>query len=248
MLGTQLKYDLIMFSRELFYLVFTVFVPPATYIFMGQLFGEQTYAGNLSYAQTYTPSFILLITFTVIFFAFGFDQVTQRTTGVEKRISLSPVSKNTLLLSSIIRSTIITSFGYGFILIIGMLMYDLEFHLLSFLTSYGFFILLNAVLLTIASAIYSFFQNMNSALVFSIVIFQVVIFTGGFAMPISMMPKFIQIIADFNPMYHMNNLFIAVWNGQLTFDNNVLLAIGYIGALVIVALFILRIQNRQKIG
>ena len=248
MLATQLKYDLIMFSRELFYLVFTIFVPPATYIFMGQLFGEHTYAGNLSYAQTYTPSFILLITFTVIFFAFGFDQVTQRTTGVEKRISISPVSKSTLLLSSIIRSTIITSFGYGFILIIGILMYDLDFQLLSFLTSYGFFILLNAVLLTIASAIYSFFQNMNSALVFSIVIFQVVIFTGGFAMPISMMPKFIQVIADFNPMYHMNNLFIAVWNGQLTFDNTVLLSIGYMVVLVIVALVILLVQNKRKIG
>lgn len=248
MLATQLKYDLIMFSRELFYLVFTIFVPPATYIFMGQLYGEQTYAGNLSYAQKYTPSFILLITFTVVFFAFGFDQVTQRTTGVEKRISLSPVSKNTLLLSSIIRSTIITSFGYGFIFIIGILMYDLEFQLISFLTSYVFFILLNAVLLTIASAIYSFFQNMNSALVFSIVIFQVVIFTGGFAMPISMMPKFIQVIADFNPMYHMNNLFIAVWNGQLTLEYNALLSIGYIGVLVIVALVILRIQNKRKIG
>lgn len=248
MLATQLKYDLIMFSRELFYLVFTIFVPPATYIFMGQLFGEHTYAGNLSYAQTYTPSFILLITFTVIFFAFGFDQVTQRTTGVEKRISLSPVSKSTLLLSSIIRSTIITSFGYGFILIIGILMYDLDFQLLSFLTSYGFFILLNAVLLTIASAIYSFFQNMNSALVFSIVIFQIVIFTGGFAMPINMMPKFIQVIADFNPMYHMNNLFIAVWNGQLTFDNTVLLSIGYMVVLVIVALIILLVQNKRKIG
>ncbi|SES36924.1 ABC transporter permease [Psychrobacillus sp. OK032] len=248
MLVTQLKYDLLMFSRELFYLVFTIFVPPATYVFMGQLFGEQTYAGNLSYVQTYTPSFILVITFTVVFFAFGFDQVTHRTTGVEKRIYLSPVSKNTLLLSSIIRSIIITSLGFGFISIIGLLMYDLEFQLLGLITSYGFFILLNAALLVIASAIYSFFKNMNSALVFSIVIFQVVIFTGGFAMPISMMPKFIQVIADFNPMYHMNNLFIAVWNGQLTFDNNVFLSIGYIGALVAIALVTLRIQNKRKIG
>ena len=140
MLATQLKYDLLMFSRELFYLVFTIVVPPVTYIFMGQLFGDQTYAGNLSYAQTYTPSFILLITFTTVFFAFGFDQVTHRTTGVEKRIRLSPVSKNTLLLSSIIRSIIITSFGYLFIYAIGMLMYDLQFHVLNFIMAYGFFI------------------------------------------------------------------------------------------------------------
>ena len=82
--------------------------------------------------------------------------------------------------------------------------------------------MLNAVLLIISSAIYSLFKSMNAALVFSIVIFQVVIFTGGFTMPISMMPKFVQVIADANPLYHMNNLFIAIWNGQLTFNNNTL--------------------------
>ena len=47
MLATQLKYDLLMFSRELFYMIFTIIIPPVTYIFMGQLFGDQTYAGNL---------------------------------------------------------------------------------------------------------------------------------------------------------------------------------------------------------
>ena len=47
MLATQLKYDLLMFSRELFYMIFTIIIPPVTYLFMGQLFGDQTYAGNL---------------------------------------------------------------------------------------------------------------------------------------------------------------------------------------------------------
>ena len=45
MLATQLKYDLLMFSRELFYLVFTIVVPPVTYIFMGQLFGRSDIRG-----------------------------------------------------------------------------------------------------------------------------------------------------------------------------------------------------------
>lgn len=247
MLATQLKYDLLMFSRELFYLVFTIVVPPVTYIFMGQLYGDQTYAGNLSYAQTYTPSYILLITFTTVFFAFGFDQVTHRATGVEKRIRLSPVSKNTILLSSIIRSIIITSFGYLFVYAIGMLVYDLQFHVLNFITAYGFFIILNAVLLVIASAIYTFFNEVKSALVFSIVTFQVVIFTGGFALPISMMPKFIQIIANFNPLYHMNTLFIAVWNDRLIFDSSSLISLGYISCLAIAALFVIRLSTKRRI-
>jgi ABC-2 type transport system permease protein len=248
MLATQLKYDLLMFSRELFYMIFTIIIPPVTYLFMGQLFGDQTYAGNLSYAETYTPSFILLITFGVIFFAFGFDQMLNRTTGVEKRISLSPVPQNILLLSGILKSIIITSIGFSLIVLIGLLAYDLSFDPLRFIGAYGFFIILNAVLLTISWAIYSLFKSMNAALVFSIVIFQVVIFTGGFTMPISMMPKFVQVIAELNPLYHMNNLFIAIWNGQLTFNNSTLISIGYIAGLVMIALIITRFSNQRRIS
>ena len=246
MLATQLKYDLLMFSRELFYLVFSLIVPPVTYIFMGQLYGDVTYAGNLNYAQTYTPSFILLITFTVVFFAFGFDQVSNRAAGIEKRISLSPVSKNTLLLSSILKSVVITSFGFFLISLMGVFVYDLSLQPLRFIGAYGFFILLNAVLLVIASAIYSFFNDMKSALVFSIIIFQVVMFTGDFTMPVSMMPKFIQVIANFNPLYHMNHLFIAIWNGQLEFDNSTFISIGFVIILVLIAFFIISLANKRR--
>ena len=51
-------------------------------------------------------------------------------------------------------------------------------------------------------------------------------------MPIAMMPKFVQVIANMNPLYHMNNLFIAVWNGQFIFDTETLISIGYISSLV----------------
>ncbi|WOV87207.1 ABC transporter permease [Sporosarcina oncorhynchi] len=246
MLVNQLKYDLIMFSRELFYLVFTIIVPPVTYLFMGELFGDSMYAGGLNYAETYTPSFILLITFGVVFFAFGFDQVMNRTTGVEKRISLSPVPKKILLLSNILKSIIITSFGYFLVFFIGMIVYDLSFELLTFLASFGFFILLNAALLIISSAIYSLFTSMNAALVFSIVIFQVGMISGGYAMPVDMMPKFVQTIANFNPLYHMNQLFIAVWNSQFTLDNESLLSIGYILGCVVISLLLLRFVNKMR--
>lgn len=235
-----------MFSREIFYMVFTIIVPPVTYLFMGQLFGDTMYAGNLSYAETYTPSFILLITFGVVFFAFGFDQVMNRTTGVEKRINLSPVPKRTLLISNILRAIIITSFGYFLVFFIGMVAYDLSFHPINFIMAFITFMLFNAALLIISSAIYSLFTSMNGALVFSIVIFQIVMFTGGFTMPIDMMPKFVQVIAEFNPIYHMNQLFIAIWNGQFQWDSSTLLSIGFIISCVIVSLFILRFANKLR--
>lgn len=235
-----------MFSRELFYLIFSIVVPPVTYVFLGQLVGDGTFAGGLSYAQTYTPSFILLITFSVVFFAFGFDQVMNRSTGVEKRISISPVPERTLLLSNIIKSIIITSFGFLLINIIGIFVFELKFEVLMFLGSYGFFIILNAVLLVISSAIYSLFKDMKSALIFSILIFQFVMFTGDFSIPVEQMPNFIQMIAKVNPMYHMNHLFIDVWNQQVQFDNQTIISISFVLAVFIAALVIIRF-NRKKV-
>ncbi|RLL42882.1 ABC transporter permease [Oceanobacillus piezotolerans] len=246
MLATQLKYDLIMFSRELFYLIFSIIVPPVTYIFMGQLFGEDTYAGGLSYVEMYTPSFIILITFSVVFFAFGFDQVMNRSTGVEKRIGISPVPQRTILLSGIIKSIIITSFGFVLIHAIGMVVYNLTFNPITFLVSYGFFILLNAVLLVISSAVYSLFRDLKSALIFSILIFQVVMFTGDFSLPVAQMPTFIQVIANINPMYHVNHLFIDVWNSQLIFNNDTWTSIGVIMLVFVAALIVIR-WNRRKV-
>jgi len=227
-----------MFTRELFYLIFIVVVPPATYIFMGLMYGNYTYANNLSYGQLYTPSFILLITFGVVFFTFGFDQVVNRTTGIEKRIILSPIPKNVLLLSGILKSIILTSIGFSLIYLIGIFAYGIIFNATSLINSYGFFILLNVILLIISSAVYSFFNKMNSALVFSIVIFQVVMITGGFAIPIEMMPEFVTFIAKINPVFHMNQLFIDVWNNQFQFDRATSISLSYILALVIGALFI----------
>lgn len=246
MLVTQLKYDLLMFSRELFYLIFIVIIPPATYLFLGQLYGDFTYAGDLSYGQVYTPSFILLITFGVIFFAFGFDQVTHRTTGVEKRISLSPVPKRTLLLSSVLKSVILTSIGFYFIYVIGILAYDLSFNLIQLFYSYGFFILINLMLLVISSAIYALFDKMNSALIFSIVLFQVVMITGGFAIPIEMMPKFVGVIASLNPIYHMNKLFIAIWNNKFQLDKSTLISIGVVSIIFLFALCAIKFQNKKE--
>ncbi|MGD6942926.1 ABC transporter permease [Cytobacillus gottheilii] len=244
MLATQLKYDLIMFSRELFYLIFSIVVPPVTYVFLGHLVGENTFAGGLSYAQTYTPSFILLITFSVVFFAFGFDQVMNRSTGVEKRISISPVPVRTLLLSNIIKSIIITSFGFLLINMIGVFVFEINLEPLMFLGSYGFFILLNAVLLVISSAIYSLFKEMKTALIFSILIFQVVMFTGDFSIPVSQMPDFIQIVAKANPMYHMNHLFIDVWNQQLVFDGQTIISIAIVLVVFIASLVLIRFNRK----
>ncbi|WP_445477951.1 ABC transporter permease [Lysinibacillus irui] len=246
MLLTQIKYDLKMFFRELFYLVFTVFVPPVTYILMGQMFSNATYSGGMNYVQVYTPSFIVLISFSVVFFAFGFDQVMNRAAGIEKRLFITPITDKILLMSSIAKSFIIATAGFFLITLIGLLVYDLQLSIVNFLVSYLSLLLINAVMLVYSHAIYSNFKEVKTALIISIVLFQIVMFTGGFSVPVESLPKFIQYVSYANPFYHLNNIYISVWNQSFELNQDMLISVGYASALLIISLVVIKLNNKKE--
>ncbi len=246
MLLTQIKYDLKMFFRELFYLVFTVFVPPVTYILMGQMFSNATYSGGMNYVQVYTPSFIVLISFSVVFFAFGFDQVMNRAAGIEKRLFITPITDKILLMSSIAKSFIIATAGFFLITLIGLLVYDLKLSIVNFLVSYLSLLLINAVMLVYSHAIYSNFKEVKTALIISIVLFQIVMFTGGFSVPVESLPKFIQYVSYANPFYHLNNIYISVWNQSFELNQDMLISVGYASALLIISLVVIKLNNKKE--
>lgn len=245
MLLTQIKYDLKMFFRELFYLVFTVVVPPVTYIIMGQMFGNDIYSGGMNYVQQYTPSFIILISFSVVFFAFGFDQVMNRAAGIEKRLFITPITDKVLLISSIVKSIIIASAGFFLITIIGVVMYGLKLTVLNFIISYVALLGINAIMLIYSQAIYSNFKEVKSALVVSIVLFQIVMFTGGFSIPVDKLPNLVQIVAKINPIYHLNQLYIAVWNQTFTLDKATVTSLVYTGVLVAISIIVIKYKKKK---
>ncbi|ACA41483.1 ABC transporter permease [Lysinibacillus sp. fkY74-1] len=246
MLLTQIKYDLKMFFRELFYLVFTVVVPPVTYILMGQMFSNATYSGGMNYVQMYTPSFIVLISFSVVFFAFGFDQVMNRAAGIEKRLFITPITDKILLMSSIAKSFIIATAGFFLITLIGLLVYDLQLSIVNFLVSYLSLLLINAVMLVYSHAIYSNFKEVKTALILSIVLFQIVMFTGGFSVPVESLPNFVKYVSYVNPFYHLNNIYISIWNETFEFNQDMLISIGYTSALLIISLVVIKFNNKKE--
>ncbi|MGY3779222.1 ABC transporter permease [Isobaculum melis] len=245
MLMTQLKMDLKMFFRETFYII-SIIIPPVSYLLMGQMYGDLTYAGGLSYAQLYTPTFIILISFVTILFSFGFDQVSNRSNGTEKRIQLSPVSSSLLLVSGILKATIITGLGFVFITTLGVFVYDLQVTPVQMFLSFLGLILLDAVMLLLSSAIYSIFKSEKSALGMSIVLFQVVLLTGGFTIPLAVAPKVLQVIGHVNPMNYVNQFYTHIWNGTLAFSGEQLNGWIYLAVLSVLAYAFIIFQGKRK--
>ncbi|MHC9532744.1 ABC transporter permease [Dellaglioa sp. L3N] len=246
MLLTQIKYDLKMFFRELFYLVFTVVVPPVTYILMGQMFSDATYDGGMNYVQMYTPSFIVLISFSVVFFAFGFDQVMNRAAGIEKRIFITPITDKVLLLSSIAKSFIIASAGFFLITIIGIFFYNLQLSIVNFLVSYFSLLVVNVFMLVYSHAIYSNFKEVKTALVISIILFQIVMFTGGFSVPVESLPNFVRYVSYANPIYHLNKVYVSIWNQTFQFNQDTVVSIAYAMTLLAISLVIIKLNNKKE--
>lgn len=245
MLMTQLKMDLKMFFREAFYVV-SIIIPPLSYLLMGQMFGDMTYAGGLSYAQLYTPTFIVLVSFTTILFSVGFDQVMNRSNGTEKRVQLSPVSSSLLLLSSILKAVVITGLGFIFITVLGIVVYDLQITAGQLLLSFIGLILVDAIMLVLVFALYSVFKSEKSALGTTIVLFQVVLLTGGFTIPLVVAPKVLQIIGSVNPMNYVNQLYTNIWNGTLAFNNEQLTGWLYLTILSVLAYGFIIFQGKRK--
>ncbi|GAA0696302.1 hypothetical protein GCM10008904_00180 [Paraclostridium ghonii] len=245
MILTQIKYDLKMFTRELFYLAFTVILPPVSYIIMGQMFGGNTYNGGMSYAQIYTPSFIILISFSVIFFAFGFDQVMNRSFGIERRLLITPITDKVLLISAIVKTIIITSMGFFLISLIGIFVYDLKLTVPHYLISYVSLMGLNALLLVFSHALYKNFNDMKSALVTSIVLFQVVMFTGGFSIPVEQLPKFMKVIANINPVYHISQIYMKIWNESFEINKDTINSLLFLAAVLVISLLVIKFSKKK---
>lgn len=149
-------------------------------------------------------------------------------------------------MSSIAKSFIIATAGFFLITLIGLLVYDLKLSIVNFLVSYLSLLLINAVMLVYSHAIYSNFKEVKTALIISIVLFQIVMFTGGFSVPVESLPNFIQYVSYANPFYHLNNIYISVWNQSFELNQDMLISVGYASALLIISLVVIKLNNKKE--
>lgn len=140
----------------------------------------------------------------------------------------------------------ITSIGFSLIILIGKLVYDLQFSMAGLFISYVSLLVINAILLVYSHVVYLKFKEVKSALVVSMVLFQFVLFTGGFSVPIEFLPHFMKYMAYANPIYHLNQIYILIWNQMFELDQNMLIAMGYVIALLMISWIVIEFSKRKK--
>ena len=86
----QFWYDLIIFFREPFFALPILLLPGLFFvIYAGSM--AKSYANIEGFAQ-YIPMYMILISFLTVFFNIGTQYVTDKQSGIFKRLLLSPIS------------------------------------------------------------------------------------------------------------------------------------------------------------
>lgn len=135
--------------------------------------------------------------------------VEERSKGIYRRLSLTPVKRQTIIIAQILHRYIIILIQTIILLAIGILAFDIRVN-----GNYFYFwivLTLGAVcFLSIGFALASIIRSVRSATPICMIVFFVFLFLGGIFFPNSIMPDFLVVISKGLPSTHMGDALRAI--------------------------------------
>lgn len=232
----QFWYDLVIFFREPFFALPILLLPGVFFIVYAGSFAKNQ--SDISSFAQYIPMYMILICFLTVFFNIGTQYVTDKQSGIVKRILLSPISLFNLVLTYSLRGLFVSILGFFEMIAIAVFVFNIplgENMFLFFLS----FIAVVMIMMLLSLTLHGFFKNSRQAMPFTIIGFQYVLFASGMIIPVKNMGKLMQVLVYINPVYHMNQVLINVWFMQQPKFVNILALVGW----VLVCIVLIRIQK-----
>lgn len=232
----QFWYDLVIFFREPFFALPILLLPGVFFVaYAGSLARSQ---GDLAGFARYIPMYMILVCFLTVFFNIGTQYVTDKQSGIFKRILLSPISLFNLVLTYSLRGLFVSILGYFEMLAIAVFVFNIPLGDNMFLYFLSFIVIV-MIMMLLSLTLYGFFKNSRQAMPFTIIGFQYVLFASGMIIPVENMGKFMQYLVYVNPVYHMNRVLVDVWFKVQPALVNLLALLAWI----LVCLALIRIQK-----
>lgn len=204
----HLKYDILIFLREPMFALPIMILPAFFFILYAGMYAKQ--GADITTFGQYIPMYVLLISFLTVFFNIGIQLVTDKETGVIKRLTISPINIYNIVFVYVIRGMVISIFGFIEMIAIAKFVYNIPLteNMLAFILC---FIIMVGILLLLSLALHGFFKRSRQVVPFTIIAFQYVLFCSGMMFPISQLPSFVKPLVYINPIYYMNKLLTNIW-------------------------------------
>ncbi len=224
MMQALFRTDLLIYVREPAAAFFTFAFPILLLSILGEIFGRYPHQFTLpdgtsidtTYISVFFPGFVAFIIANLALQSAPIFLASQRTTGWFRMLQLSPLRLSWVITIRVVMYFAIFVFSYALMYLLARQIFGLQFF--GQLLPFGL-----AMLLCFASfgsmgfLLGGLFNSASTTQAVASIIFFLMYFTSGSAIPRDQFPDWLFRATELNPMTHVVDLLIAVWTGQ-TFD------------------------------
>ena len=158
------------------------------------------YFGGKRYIDFVFPTLLIMIIMLMATFLSAISFIRQRSTGLLKRISISPTGMNFFLLEKISVNSIIALLPTPFILLVGIYFLNVDIGILNFFPILGICAITVVIFVLLGLIISSFSKTESTAILLSLIIVTPMMFLTGAFTPSEAFPTAIRYVSTYLPI------------------------------------------------
>ena len=221
MVRTLFRTDLLIYVREPAAAFFTFGFPVLLLSILGEIFGREPFrfmlpdgtAVDTTYMSVFFPGFVAFIIANLSLQTAPMFLANQRTTGWFRMLQLLPLRLSWVIVVRVLMYFAIFVLSYILMYLLARQVFGLQFF--GQLLPFGLAMLLCfASFGSIGFLLGGLFNSASTTQAVVSIIFFLMYFTSGSAIPRTQFPDWLYRATELNPMAHVVDLLIAVWTGQ----------------------------------
>ncbi len=207
-------FDLRLYLRDWLTLFWVLIYPLLMLLIFGSMFGNQPgVIEGTRYIESYVPALCVLNVISVSVFTLNINMLTLRENGILRRFRVTPLRASAVLASHSVQGVVLVLLGALKIIVLAKIVWDIPISAISLLTLLGCILFGCLVFFGLGFALSGLTKTAGAASGLAMVVFFPTIFLSGIAMPLEIMPRFMQVISDWLPMTHFVHIAQSVWQG-----------------------------------
>ncbi len=201
-----------LFAREPLSMFFTLAFPVLLLLIFGSMYGNEPVAmfGGFGSVDLSVPAYIGMIIGTIGLIGLPVTLANYREFGILRRYSATPIQPETVLWSQVVVSVLMTLIGTLLVFGFGRVLFDLQIPTLSWALVPAI-VLCGLSFFALGFLLAGVIPNPRAAQAVGMAIFYPMLFLSGAAMPVEVMPDWLQSISQFLPLTHVVNLLQGLW-------------------------------------
>lgn len=199
-----LKIEWLRLTRNKKYIFMTAVMPIVLFIVFSSVYEKS----NSAFTQNFLMSMTTFCLTSFALYNFPFDIMEDKNNGWDETLQKVPLSKFQVTLVKIIKMTIESALSIILVFLAGHFLKNVNLTLTQWVVS-GLLLLFGSTIFLSIGTLLTLFKDMQTASIFSNILYFGLAILGGLWVPINVFPIFLQKIAKFTPTYHFRELAVS---------------------------------------